>query len=94
MLFNGATIIPSSESLAHEPLGIGDILNLVGNNTSAIYVLKPLPAGQDRINIILNNLWSSSTNPTSTTFEDIVISWFLDLLVGCDQATDNTGVDN
>jgi hypothetical protein len=92
-LFNGATII-LSESLAHVPPGVRDILNLVRNNISTIYVREPLPAGQDCIDILLNNLQSSSVNPTSTTFEDVIVSWFSDILFGCDQATNKTEIDN
>ncbi len=92
-LFNGATIIPS-ENLAHVLLRVRDILNLVGNNIFAIYVREPLPTGQDCIDILLNNLQSSSVNPTSTTLEDVIVSWFSDLLLSCDQATDDTGIDN
>jgi len=93
-LFNGTTIVPH-ESLAHDvPPGVRDILTLVGNNTSAIYVREPLPDGQDRIDILLDNLRSSSADPSSLTFEDIIVSWFPDLLLGSNQATDHTGVDN
>ena len=93
MLFNGNTIVPH-ESLTHVPPGVRDILTLVGNNTSAIYVREPLPDGQDHIDILLNNLRSSSVDPSSLTFEDIIVSWFSDLLLGCNQANDDTGVDN
>jgi hypothetical protein len=61
---------------------------------SLLSIREPLPAGQDRIDILLNNIRSSSTDPTSLTFEDIVTSWFSDLLLSGNQATDNTGVDN
>ena len=61
---------------------------------SAIHVREPLPAGQDRIDILLDNLWSSSVDPPSLSFEDIIVSWFSDLLLGSNQATDDTGVDN
>ena len=97
-LVNGTTIVPP-ESLDHVPPGVQDTLNLVRNNTSAIYVYEPLPAGQDpagqdRIDILLNNLRSSSIDPTSITFEDIAFSWFSDLLLGRDHATHETRVDN
>ena len=63
---------------------VRNILTLVGNNTSAIYVYvcEPLPDGQDRIDILLDNLRSSSADPSSLTFEDIIVSWFPDLLLG------------
>jgi hypothetical protein len=91
--FNDAVIIPT-EGLAHVPPGMRDILTMVKDNTSAIYVRKPLHDGQNRINILLEYLRSSSTEPSSLTFEDIVVSWFKDLLFGDNQAKDQTGVDN
>jgi hypothetical protein len=84
-------IVPS-ESLVHVPPGIQDILQLVESDASAIYVHKPLPAGQDCIDILLHNLRSSSIDPTSINFEDIIVSWYSDLLLDYDQATDE--VDN
>jgi hypothetical protein len=92
-LFNGNTIVPH-ESLAHVPPGVRDILTLVGNNTSAIYVHEPLPDGQDCIDILLDNLRSSSVDPSSLPFEDIIVSWFSNPLLGRNQANDDTGVDN
>ncbi len=92
--FNKATMIIPSESLVHVPPGVRDILQLVESDASAIHVRKPLPAGQDCIDILLHNLWSSSINPTSINFEDIIVSWYLDLLLDYSQATDETGVDN
>jgi hypothetical protein len=94
MYFNKATMVVPSECLAHVPPGVRDILQLVKSDASAIYVRKPLPAGQDCIDILLHNLWSSSIDPTSINFEDIVVSWYSDLLLDYDQATDETGVDN
>jgi len=55
---------------------------------------EPLHNGQDRIDILLDNLRSSPTDPSSLSFEDIVVSWFKDLLLGDNQANDQTGVDN
>ena len=91
--FNDTMIIPT-EGLIHVPPGMRDILAIVKDNTSAIYVREPLHDGQNRINILLNNLRSNSTDPSSLPFEDIVVSWFKDLLLGDDQANDQTGVDN
>jgi hypothetical protein len=93
MPFNGAMIIPP-ESLTHVPPGVRDILNLVGNVTSAIYVREPPPGGQDRIDILLDNLRSSTIDTPSLIFQDILDSWFSDLLLGGNQATEDTGVDN
>jgi hypothetical protein len=92
--FNKATIIVLSESLVHVSPGIQGILQLVESDASAIYVRKPLPAGQDHIDILLHNLQSSSIDPTSINFEDIVLSWYPDLLLDYDQAPNETGVDN
>jgi hypothetical protein len=93
VLFNGNTIVPH-ESLAHVPPGVQDIVTLIGNNTSAIYVRKPLPDGQVCIDILLDNLRLSPVDPSSLTFEDIIVSWFSDLLLGRNQANNDTGVDN
>jgi hypothetical protein len=92
--FNKATKIVPPENLHQVPPGVQDILQLVEDNASAIYIHKPLPTGQDYIGILLHNLRSSSIDPTSIDFEDTNVSWYLDLLLGCDQATDETGVDN
>jgi hypothetical protein len=71
--FNGTVIIPP-EGLAHVPPGVRDILTIVRNATSAIYVHKPLHDGQDRINILLDSLRSSPIDPSLLSFEDIVFS--------------------
>ncbi len=86
-------IIPP-EGLVHVPPGIRDILTIVGDNASAIYVREPLHAGQDRIDILLGNLRSSTIDPPLLTFEDIVVSWYKDLLLGDSQATNATRVNN
>jgi hypothetical protein len=91
--FDDAMIIPP-EGLTHTPPRIRDILTLVGNAASAIYVREPLPTGQDRIDILPDNLRSNTIDLPSLTFEDIVVSWFSDLLLGGNQVTDKTGVDN
>ena len=94
-VYGSLTRVLNSNSLYTEHRArVRDILTLVGNNTSAIYVREPLPDGQDHIDILLNNLRSSSVDPSSLTFEDIIVSWFSDLLLGCNQANDDTGVDN
>jgi hypothetical protein len=91
--FNDAMIIPP-EGLVHVPPGIRDILTTVKNAASAIYVHEPLHDGQDHIDILLDNLQSSTINPPSLTFEDIVVSWFKELLLSNSQANDETGVNN
>ena len=91
--FNDARIIPP-ESLDHLPPGVRDILTIVRNAASATYVREPLHDGQDCINILLDNLRSSTTDPPLITFEDILVSWFQELLLGDSQANDETGIDN
>ena len=91
--FNGHTIIPL-DSLKYIPPGARDILQLVRRNDAAIYVREPLPSGQDRICILLQNLRQHPTNPISSNFDDIVISWYRDLLCNGDSSTDKTGVKN
>jgi hypothetical protein len=79
----------------HIPPGVRDILTIVGDAALAIYVREePLHDGQDRINILLDNLRSSTTDPPSITFEDTIVSWFRELLLGDSQANDETGVTN
>jgi hypothetical protein len=92
-LFNDTMIIPP-EDLVHVPPGIRDILTIVRNTASAIYVHEPLHDGQNRIDILRDNLRSSTTDPPSLSFEDIVVSWFKDLLLDDSQANDETGVNN
>jgi hypothetical protein len=91
--FNGHTIIPL-DSLNYIPPGARDILQLVRRNDAAIYVREPLPSGQDRICILLQNLRQHPTNPISSHFKDIFISWYRDLLCNGDCSTDTTGVEN
>ena len=86
-------IIPP-EGAVHVPPGIREILTIVRNTSSAIYVREPLHDGQNRIDILLHNLRSSTTDLPSSSFEDIVVSWFTDLLLGDSQANDETGVNN
>jgi hypothetical protein len=92
--FYKATKIVTPESLHHILPVVQDILQLVEDNAPAIYVPKPIPTGQDCIDTLLHNLRSSSIDPTSINFEDTIVCWYLDLQLGCDQATDQTGVDN
>jgi hypothetical protein len=87
--FSDAMILPQ-EGLDHLPPEVQDILTIVGNAALAIYVREPLHNGQDRNNILLDNLRSSTTDPPSITFEDIIISWFRELLLGDNQANDET----
>jgi hypothetical protein len=89
--FNGHTIIPL-DSLKYIPPGARDILQLVQRDDAAIYVREPLQSGQDRICILLQNLRQHPTNSISSNFDDIVISWYCDLLCNGDCSTNTTGV--
>ena len=91
--FNGHTIIPL-DSLKYIPPGVRDILQLIRHNDAAIYVREPLQSGQDRIRILLQNLHQHHTNPISSNFDDIVISWYHDLLCNGDCSADTTGIEN
>jgi hypothetical protein len=66
-------IIPP-EGLIHVPPGIQDILTIVGDTASA--VREPLHTEQNRIDILLDNLLSSTTDLPSLTFEDITKIYF------------------
>ncbi len=55
-IFNGGTIIPE-DALQFLPPGVGNILQLVKQNTAAIFVREPLPPEKDCINILQNDLW-------------------------------------
>ena len=76
------------------PPGVRDIFTIIGNATSAIYVREPLHDGQDPIHILLENLQSSTIDPPLHIFEDVIVSWFKELLLGDSQANDLTGVNN
>ena len=47
-----------------------------------------------RINIPLTNLWNSMMDPSSITFEDVVVSWYSNLLLHGHSAIDTTGIEN
>ena len=91
--FNDGMIIPS-DSLQYLPPGVRDILQLISLDDAAIYVREPLHSGQDRIHILQNNLRQNSHTPISSTFEDIVVGWYRDLLLDSTHSTDFTGMDN
>jgi hypothetical protein len=48
---------------------------------AAIYVREPLPSGQDRINVLQNNLCQKLHDPSSFNFNDIIVGWYGDLLL-------------
>jgi hypothetical protein len=86
-------IIPD-EALQHLPPGMRDILHLTKQNAAAIYVHEPLHSGQDRINILQNNLRQHQLTPLSSNLEDVIISWYHNLLLSGHHSTDSTGTDN
>ena len=86
-------VIPS-DALQHLPPGMKDILNLVTLNDAAIYVREPLHSGHNRICILLHNLRQDPLNPQSSTFNDNIVGWYHDLLLGGNRSTDSTGLDN
>ncbi len=45
-------------------------------------------------NILLMNIRNSVIDPSSITFEDAVVPWYMDLLLHGRSATDTTGIKN
>jgi hypothetical protein len=86
-------VIPP-DALQHLPSGVQDILNLITLPTAAVYVREPLHSGQDRIHILRNNLCQNLHTPLSSNFEDIIVGWYCELLLGGNHSTDSTGVEN
>jgi hypothetical protein len=50
--------------------------------------------GTARINILLMNICNSVIYPSSITFEDTIVPWYMDLLLHGHSATDTTGIKN
>jgi len=90
---NGNVIIPP-DSLHHLPPGVRDIFHLIRALDAAIYVREPLHSGLNRIHILQTYLRQNTHAPISSNFEDIIVGWFRDLLLGGSHSTDYTGVDN
>ncbi len=89
--------IITMEALKHVPKGIRDILLLVKDNTSAIYVCEPLPSGKDCIQTLQHNLRQHRLSPISSTFynfEETIVHWYRDLLLEGINSTDSTGEEN
>jgi hypothetical protein len=94
--FKGKTII-TPEALKHVPQGIRDIILLVKDNTSAIYVRETLPSGRNCIQKLQHNLRQHRLSPKSSTFynfEDTIVHWYHDLLLKGISSTDCTGEEN
>ena len=60
--------IITPEALKYAPQGVREILLLVKDNTSTIYVRKPLPSGKDRIQKLQHNLRQPHLSLISSTF--------------------------
>jgi hypothetical protein len=65
------TRIITPDALRFNLPGLRAIINSIAQPSAATYVCEPLSPGTDRINIPLNNI-RNSTNPTSSTFKDMV----------------------
>ena len=94
--FEGKHII-TPEALKYTPQGVHDILLLIKNNTSAIYVRKPLLLGKDRIQKLQHNPRHHRLSPISSmfySFEDTIVHWYRDLLLEGTNSTDSTGEEN
>jgi hypothetical protein len=91
--FKGITIIPS-ETLHNLPPGVRNILLLVYCDNTTINVHKPLPPGQDHVAILQHSLRQTPTFPVSSTFTNIITSWYRDLLLSGDHSDDTTGMEN
>jgi hypothetical protein len=90
--------IITPEALKYAPQGVHNILLLVKDNTSAIYVHKPLPLSKDCIQKLQHNLRQHRLSPISSTFysfEDTIVHWYCDLLLeeGIN-SNDSTGEEN
>jgi len=89
--------IITPEALKYTPQGIRDILLRVKDNTSTIYVRKPLPSGKDCIQKLQHNLRRHRLSPISSTFysfEDTIVHWYRDLLLEGTNSTNSTGEEN
>jgi hypothetical protein len=94
--FEGKIII-TLEVLKHVPQGVRNILLLVKDNNSAIYVRKLLPSGKDCIQKLQHNLRQHRLSPKSSTFynfEDTIVHWYRDLLLKGISSTNSTGKEN
>jgi hypothetical protein len=91
--FNNQRII-NNYTLRCHPQGFRDIIKSLQDPTTAKYVREPLAPGTTRINILLMNIRNSIINPSSITFEDPVVPWYMDLLLHGRSATDTTGIEN
>jgi hypothetical protein len=91
--YSDAQII-NDDALRYNPPGLHAIIELLKKPNTATYVREPLAPGTERINILLTNLRNTTHDPSSTSFEDTVVSWYFELLLCGKYATDTTGVEN
>jgi hypothetical protein len=71
-----------------------DIIKSLQDPTTAKYVPEPLAPGTACINILLENICNSVIDPSSITYKDTVVPWYMDLLLHSRSATDTTGIEN
>jgi hypothetical protein len=91
--FNNECIIHKYTLRCH-PQGFRDIIKSLQDPTTTKYVHKPLAPSTACINILLMNMHNSVIDPSSITFEDTVVPWYMDLLLHGHSATDTTGIKN
>ena len=91
--FNNNVII-LLDTLNYLPPGVCDILHLIHNNASDIYVQECLPSEHEQINILKHNLQQHPTNLMSSDFTKIKIGWYCNLLLHGDHSDDATGSTN
>jgi hypothetical protein len=87
------TRVITPDALQFNPPGLCTIIDLIAQPSAATYVRKPLAPGTDRVNILLDNI-HNSLNPTSSTFEDMVVTWYFELLLCKRHANNSTGIAN
>jgi len=89
--------IITPEALKYAPQGVRNILLLIKDNTSTIYVREPLPSGKYHIQKLQHNLRQHRLSHISSTFyiyEDTIVHWYRDLLLEGINFTDSTGEEN
>jgi hypothetical protein len=91
--FNNECIVNDNALHCH-PQGFQDIIKSLQDPTTAKYVREPLAPDTVCINILLMNIRNSVIDPSSITFEDAKVPWYMDLLFHGRSATDTTGIES
>ncbi len=86
--------IISDAALQCHPPGLRSIIQTLKDLSTAEYVRAPLAPGTTHINILLTNLKHNMIDPSSINFEDTIVSWYSNLLLHGQTATDITGIVN